>query len=135
MSSDTNSSAVRVLFVLRHYCGVYSKSHRSNSSSVQNIVEICNQVTIFYKASSMLVHSSYTCSCRLIYLCLVLIRHYFLDIPSLLSKVLLVLHLTLFRLSPFVWLGFCNHCSLAYFLWSDNFEHYSLNHGLCCFSL
>jgi hypothetical protein len=31
--------------------------------------------------------------------------------------------LTLFDLSPFIWLGFCSHCSLARFLWSDGSEH------------
>jgi len=31
-------------------------------------------------------------------------------------KVPLVLHLTLFRSSPFVWLWFCNHCNLVWFL-------------------
>jgi hypothetical protein len=33
------------------------------------------------------------------------------------------------------WLGFCNHCNLACFRWSINFEHSSSNHGLLCFSL
>jgi hypothetical protein len=34
------------------------------------------------------------------------------------------------RLSPLVWFGFCNHCNLACFCWSINFEHSSSNHGL-----
>jgi len=46
----------------------------------------------------------------------------------------LALRLTLFRIFPFVWLGFCNCCSLAFFLLSDNFEFSSLNYGLCCFN-
>jgi hypothetical protein len=37
--------------------------------------------------------------------------------------------LILFRLSPFILLGSCNHCSLACFLWSDDFEHPSSNLG------
>jgi hypothetical protein len=39
----------------------------------------------------------------------------------------------LFRLSTFLWFGFCNHCILSWFIWSKNFEHSSSNHGLCCF--
>jgi hypothetical protein len=37
----------------------------------------------------------------------------------------------LFRLFPFISLGSCNHCNLACFLWSNNFEHPLSNHGLC----
>jgi hypothetical protein len=33
---------------------------------------------------------------------------------------LLLQHLTLFRLSPFIWLGFSNHCKLARFLSPNN---------------
>jgi hypothetical protein len=40
-------------------------------------------------------------------------------------KCLLVSHLTLFRLSAFISLGSCNHCSLACFLWSNNSDHHS----------
>jgi hypothetical protein len=36
-------------------------------------------------------------------------------------KYLLASHLTLFRLSPFISLGSCNHCNLTCFLW---FIHY-----------
>jgi hypothetical protein len=46
-------------------------------------------------------------------------------------KYLLVSRLTLFRLSPFISLGSCNHCNLASFLWCNNFEHPSSNHSLC----
>jgi hypothetical protein len=46
---------------------------------------------------------------------------------------LLASRLTLFRLSTLLWFGFCNHCILACFLWSKNFEHSSSIHGLCCF--
>jgi hypothetical protein len=42
---------------------------------------------------------------------------------------------TLFRLSPFISRGTCNQWSLAYFLWSDNFDYHLSNHGLCFFSL
>jgi hypothetical protein len=50
-------------------------------------------------------------------------------------NILLVSHLKFFRLPPLTWLGFCNHCNLACFQWSINFEHSSSNHGLLCFSL
>jgi hypothetical protein len=49
-------------------------------------------------------------------------------------KFLLVSRLILFRLSPFISLGSCNHCYLAYFLWSNDFEHLPWNHGLSFFS-
>jgi hypothetical protein len=51
-------------------------------------------------------------------------------------KCLLVSRLILivFRLSPFISLGSCNHYSLACFLRSNNFERPSSNHGLCFFS-
>jgi hypothetical protein len=43
--------------------------------------------------------------------------------------------LTLFRLSPFISLGSCNHCNLAHFLRSNNFGHPSQNYyGLCFFN-
>jgi hypothetical protein len=45
-------------------------------------------------------------------------------------RYLLASHLTLFRLSLFISLGSCNHCNVASFLWSNNFEHTSLNNGL-----
>lgn len=32
----------------------------------------------------------------------------------------------------FIWLGFCNHCTLACFHLSNNFEDSSWNRGLCC---
>jgi hypothetical protein len=41
----------------------------------------------------------------------------------------------LFTLSPKIWLWFCNHCNLACFLWSNSFEHSSLNYILCSFNL
>jgi hypothetical protein len=50
-------------------------------------------------------------------------------------NVLLVSRLKFCRLSPLVWLGFCNHCNLACFRWSINCEHSSSNHGLLCFIL
>jgi len=49
-------------------------------------------------------------------------------------KCLLASHLTLFRLSAFFWFGFCNHCILAWFLWSKKSKHSSSNHGLWCFN-
>jgi hypothetical protein len=49
-------------------------------------------------------------------------------------NVLLVSRLKLWRLSPLIWLGFCNHCNLACFRWSINFKQSSWNHGLLCFS-
>jgi hypothetical protein len=39
----------------------------------------------------------------------------------------MVSHLIWFRLSPFISLGSCNHCNLACFLWSNNFEDPSSN--------
>jgi hypothetical protein len=39
------------------------------------------------------------------------------------------------RLSPLIWLGFCNNCNLTCFHWPINFEHSSSNHGLLNFSL
>jgi hypothetical protein len=44
-------------------------------------------------------------------------------------NVLLVSLLKFFRLSPLIWFGFCNHCNLACFCWSINFEHSSSNRG------
>ena len=38
------------------------------------------------------------------------------------------------RLSTLLWFGSCNHCISACFLWSENLQHSSSNHGLCCFS-
>jgi hypothetical protein len=38
-------------------------------------------------------------------------------------NVLLVSCLKFCRLSPLIWLGFCNHCNLACFHWSINLEH------------
>jgi hypothetical protein len=35
-----------------------------------------------------------------------------------------------FRLPPFIWWGFYNHCNLARFLWSNNSEHSSSNYSL-----
>jgi len=49
-------------------------------------------------------------------------------------KILFVQGLILFWLSPFVWLGYCNHCSLSCFLWSNNFEHCSSTNCLWCFN-
>jgi hypothetical protein len=49
-------------------------------------------------------------------------------------NVLLVSRLKFCRLSPLIWFGFCNHCNLACFHWSINFEHSSSNHGLLCFT-
>jgi hypothetical protein len=48
-------------------------------------------------------------------------------------KCLLASSLTSLRLSSFAWLGSYNHCSLACFLRSANFERFSSNHGLWCF--
>jgi hypothetical protein len=52
----------------------------------------------------------------------------FLNVP-------LVSLLKFFRLFPLIQLGLWNHCNLACFCWSINFEHSSSNHGLLCFSL
>ena len=49
-------------------------------------------------------------------------------------KYLLASCLTLFRLCTLLWFGTCNNYILAYFLLSKNCEHYSSNHGLCCFN-
>ena len=46
-------------------------------------------------------------------------------------KCLLASCLTLFRLSTFIWVGFCNRCILACFLSSKNCKHSSSNNGLC----
>jgi len=48
----------------------------------------------------------------------------------LMLKCLLVLHLTLFRLSKLLWFRYCNHC----IVWSKNRKHSSLNHGLSSFN-
>jgi hypothetical protein len=48
-------------------------------------------------------------------------------------KYLLVSRLTWYRLSPFISLGSCNHCNLACFLCSYNFELPSSNHDLFFF--
>jgi hypothetical protein len=57
------------------------------------------------------------------------------DIPFPFSKYSTGFTSQVFRLSPLIWLGFCNHCNLACFRWSINFEHSSWNHDLLCFSL
>jgi hypothetical protein len=49
-------------------------------------------------------------------------------------NILLVSRFKFCRLSPLIWFGFCNHCNLACFHWSINFEHSSSSHGLLCFS-
>jgi hypothetical protein len=45
-------------------------------------------------------------------------------------NVQLASRLKFFRLSPLIWLGFCNNCNLACFLWSINFEHPSSDNRL-----
>jgi hypothetical protein len=45
-------------------------------------------------------------------------------------KYLLASHLILFRLPPFLSLGSCNHCNLACFLASSNYDHPFSNHCL-----
>jgi hypothetical protein len=47
-------------------------------------------------------------------------------------KCILVPRLTLFRLSPLIWLGSCSICNLSCFLWCNNSEYSSSNHGLFC---
>jgi hypothetical protein len=54
---------------------------------------------------------------------------------SLFLNILLVSHLKFFRLTPLIWLGFCNHCNLACFRLSINFEHSLSSHDLLCFIL
>jgi hypothetical protein len=49
-------------------------------------------------------------------------------------KCLLASRLILYTLSTFISFWSCNHCSLACFLWSNNFERPSLNHVLCFFN-
>ena len=48
-------------------------------------------------------------------------------------KCLLASRLTLLRLCTF-WYESCNHCILAWFLWTKNRKHYSSNNVLCCFN-
>jgi len=48
-------------------------------------------------------------------------------------KCLLASRLTLFRLSTWLWFESCNHCILACPS-SKNCEHFSSNHGLCCYN-
>jgi hypothetical protein len=62
---------------------------------------------------------------------LILSFRYFL---FLFLKCLLASRHSLFRLSPFISLGSWNHCNLACFLWSNNFEHPSFNHDLYFFN-
>jgi hypothetical protein len=52
----------------------------------------------------------------------------------LFPKCLLVSHLISFRLSPLISFWSCNHCRVACFLWSNNSERPSSNHGLCFFN-
>jgi hypothetical protein len=49
-------------------------------------------------------------------------------------NVILVSCLKFCRLSPLICFRFCNHCNLACYCWSINFEHSSSNHILLCFS-
>jgi hypothetical protein len=92
---------------------------------IQNIVRICKQITIFifyYVITRMaapfkFIYSSLlssdvlflTVHCKLVNFVFQIFLFLFL-------KCLLASHLTLFRLSPFISLGSCNHCYLACFL-------------------
>jgi len=95
--------------------------------SAQNTVGVCNWITllILYYISSRLVTILKVTDALymfLIFLVLLLVssssilafRHSFF----LFLKCLLFSHLTVFQSSTFLWLGFCNHCILACFLWS-----------------
>jgi hypothetical protein len=50
-------------------------------------------------------------------------------------NVLLVSRLKFCRIFLLIWLGFCNHCNLAYCRWPVSFEYPLSGHGLLCFSL
>jgi hypothetical protein len=52
---------------------------------------------------------------------------------SLLPKCLLAWRIAFFRVTILLWFWFCNHCFLAFFLWSNNREYSSSNLGLCSF--
>jgi len=95
--------------------------------STQNIMGVCNRIIllILYYISSRLVtllKVTDTLYMFLIFLVLLLVsissilafRHSFFSF----LKCLLASHLTVFQSSTLLWLGFCNHCILACFLWS-----------------
>jgi hypothetical protein len=64
-----------------------------------------------------------------------LINSFFLRFPLFFFlKCLLTSRLILHKLSAFILVVFYNHLNLTCFLWSNNFEHSSSNHGLYFFN-
>jgi hypothetical protein len=110
----------------------------------QNTVGICNQITllILYYASSRLVILLKAIDAIMqvsdIFDLTVSFKFtnfsFFRYSCFLFLKCLSASGFTLFRLSTLLWFWSCNHCTLAYFLWSKNREHSSSNYGLFCFS-
>jgi hypothetical protein len=103
---------------------LWQSASRSSFSSLTKLLVL----PLKFIYSSMWVYDvlALTVHCKLI-------NFVFQIFPLLIRKHRLASHLTLFRLSPFISLGSCNHCNLACFLRSNNFEHPSSNHGFCFF--
>ena len=110
----------------------------------QNTVAVCNQTTLLipYYIKSRLVTRLKKINVvpirvsDIFYLAVSFKFIYFSFQISLsfVLKCLLASCLTVFGLSTFLLFGSCNHCILAWFLWSKKSKHSSSNHGLCCFN-
>ena len=108
----------------------------------QNTVGVCNQITLFilYYISSRLVTllkvtdvPTQVSDIFYVTVSFKLINFSFQIFFLFILKCLPASHLTLFRLSTQLWFESCNHCILAC-LSSKNCEHFSSNHGLCCYN-
>ena len=108
----------------------------------QNTLGNCNQITLFilYYIGSRLVTllkvtDAPTQVSDIFYLTVSLkfINFSFQIFSLFILKCLPASHLTLFRLSTWLWFESCNHCILAN-LSSKSHEHFSSNHSLCCYN-
>jgi hypothetical protein len=113
-------------------------------SPIQDILGICYHITILilyninYGLVPFLKFSYASVQISNIFVLIIsfkLVNFAFQIFPFVFLNILLVSRLKFCRFSPLIWPGFCNHCNLACFLWSINFEPSSSNHGLLCFSL
>jgi len=110
---------------------------------IQNTLWNCEQITILFLYN---IISRLLPFLKFVYAAVKILMFVFLLISRSLNltfiyslffilNILLVLGLHFFKLSPWNWLGFCNHCNLACFRWYVNFEHSSSNYGFLNFSL
>jgi hypothetical protein len=98
---------------------------------IQNTVLICEQITILILDNInsrlvpflKLIYASVQINIFVFILSFKLINFIFQRFSFLIPKSSTGLRLKFCRLSPLIWLGFCNNFNLAYFCWSINFEY------------